>query len=166
MFYEYYTFLIYCRINALSLQVSVSHLCFNIWNTWWAIEYRLSNVRSWEDIVDHFWFFCAKNSALWSDRYGCILIHCSYFEIEDSNRLCFIHLINIFCTASLSLSEGHNTMQALLRKIRQILRDRRTRRFFTRFVASVAAIVVFVTTYALILRKRLIVGRFDKSNRL
>ncbi len=42
-------------------------------------------------------------------------------------------------------------MQALLRKIRQILKDRRTRRFFTRFVASVAAIVVFVTTYALIL---------------
>ena len=42
-------------------------------------------------------------------------------------------------------------MQALLRKIRQILKDRRTRKFFTRFVASVAAIVVFVTTYALIL---------------
>ena len=42
-------------------------------------------------------------------------------------------------------------MQALLRKIRQILKDRRTRRFFTRAVSSVAAIVVFVTTYALIL---------------
>ena len=42
-------------------------------------------------------------------------------------------------------------MQVLLRKIRLILRDRRTRRFFTRFVASVAAVVVFVTTYVLIL---------------
>ena len=42
-------------------------------------------------------------------------------------------------------------MQALLRKIRQILKDRRTRKFFTRVVSSVAAIVVFVTTYALIL---------------
>ena len=42
-------------------------------------------------------------------------------------------------------------MQALLRKIRQILKDRRTRRFFTRVVSSVAAIVVFVTTYAMIL---------------
>ena len=42
-------------------------------------------------------------------------------------------------------------MQALLHKIRQILKDRRTRRFFTRVVSSVAAIVIFVTTYALIL---------------
>ena len=42
-------------------------------------------------------------------------------------------------------------MQALLRKIRQILKDRRTRRLFTRVVSSIAAIVVFVTTYALIL---------------
>ena len=42
-------------------------------------------------------------------------------------------------------------MQALLRKIRQILKDRRTRKFFTRVISSVAAIVVFVTTYALIL---------------
>ena len=42
-------------------------------------------------------------------------------------------------------------MQALIHKIRQILKDRRTRRFFTRVVSSVAAIVIFVTTYALIL---------------
>ena len=42
-------------------------------------------------------------------------------------------------------------MKALLRKIRQILRDRKTRRIFTRFVSTVAAIVVFVTTYALVL---------------
>ena len=42
-------------------------------------------------------------------------------------------------------------MKELLRKIRQILQDRKTRRFFTRVVSSVAAIVVFVTTYALIL---------------
>ena len=42
-------------------------------------------------------------------------------------------------------------MQALLRKIRQIFKDRRTRKFFTRIISSVAAIVVFVTTYALIL---------------
>jgi len=42
-------------------------------------------------------------------------------------------------------------MKALLQKIRQILRDRRTRRIFTRLVSTVAAIVVFVTTYALVL---------------
>ena len=42
-------------------------------------------------------------------------------------------------------------MQALLRKIRQILKDRRTSKFFTRAVSSVAAVVVFITTYALIL---------------
>ena len=42
-------------------------------------------------------------------------------------------------------------MKALLRKIRQILRDRKTRRIFTRLVSTVAAIVVFVTTYALVL---------------
>lgn len=42
-------------------------------------------------------------------------------------------------------------MKALFRKIRQILRDRRTRRIFTRFVSTIAAIVVFATTYALVL---------------
>ncbi|MEE1041868.1 MAG: hypothetical protein U0L10_14355, partial [Lachnospiraceae bacterium] len=42
-------------------------------------------------------------------------------------------------------------MKKLLRRIRQILRDRRTRRFFRRFVGTFAAIVVFVTTYALVL---------------
>ena len=42
-------------------------------------------------------------------------------------------------------------MQALLRKIRKILKDRRTRQFLARVVTSLAAIVVFVTTYALIL---------------
>ena len=42
-------------------------------------------------------------------------------------------------------------MKELLRRIRQILKDRRVRRFFTRVVSTVAAIVVFVTTYALIL---------------
>lgn len=42
-------------------------------------------------------------------------------------------------------------MKALLKRIRQILRDRRVRKFFTRFVSTIAAIVVFVTTYALIL---------------
>ena len=42
-------------------------------------------------------------------------------------------------------------MKALLQKIRQILKDRKTRRFFTRLVSTVAAIVVFVTTYALVL---------------
>ena len=42
-------------------------------------------------------------------------------------------------------------MKALLRKIRQILRDRRTRRFLTRVVSGIAAVVVFVTTYALVL---------------
>ena len=42
-------------------------------------------------------------------------------------------------------------MKALLEKIRKILRDRRTRKFLTRFVSGVAALVVFVTTYALVL---------------
>ena len=42
-------------------------------------------------------------------------------------------------------------MKKLLAKIRKILRDRRTRRFLTRFVSGIAAIVVFVTTYALVL---------------
>ena len=42
-------------------------------------------------------------------------------------------------------------MKALLERIRRILRDRRVRRAFTRFVGGTAAVVVFVTTYALIL---------------
>jgi len=42
-------------------------------------------------------------------------------------------------------------MKALLRKIRQILKDRKTRRFITRFVSAGAAFIVFVTTYALVL---------------
>ena len=42
-------------------------------------------------------------------------------------------------------------MKALLRKIRQILRDRKVRRFFTRLISTVGAVVVFVTTYALVL---------------
>ena len=107
------------------IYASTSEIPSRLLNTGYQIIRRQKLRRHCRSLL----IFCAKNSALWSDRYGCILIHCSYFEIEDSNRLCFIHLINIFCTASLSLSEGHNTMQALLRKIRQILRDRRTRRF-------------------------------------
>ena len=42
-------------------------------------------------------------------------------------------------------------MKKLLAKIPKILRDRRTRQFLTRFVSVTAAIVVFVTTYALVL---------------
>ena len=42
-------------------------------------------------------------------------------------------------------------MKALLRKIRQILRDRKVRRIFTRLISTVGAVVVFVTTYALVL---------------
>ena len=42
-------------------------------------------------------------------------------------------------------------MQELLRKIRQILKDRKTRQFLARVVTSIAAVVVFVTTYAMIL---------------
>ena len=42
-------------------------------------------------------------------------------------------------------------MKKLLAKIRKILHDRRTRRFLTRFVSGIAAIVVFITTYALVL---------------
>ena len=42
-------------------------------------------------------------------------------------------------------------MKKLLAKIRKILHDRRTRRFLTRFVSGVAALIVFVTTYALVL---------------
>ena len=42
-------------------------------------------------------------------------------------------------------------MRALLQKIRQLLRDRRFRRTWYRGVSSIAALVVFVTTYALVL---------------
>ena len=42
-------------------------------------------------------------------------------------------------------------MKALLEKIRKILRSRRTRQMLTRFVSGIAAVVVFVTTYALVL---------------
>lgn len=42
-------------------------------------------------------------------------------------------------------------MKALLERIRKILRDRRTRKFLTRLVSGVAAVVVFITTYALVL---------------
>ena len=42
-------------------------------------------------------------------------------------------------------------MKKLLAKIRKLLRDRRTRQIITRFVSVTAAIVVFVTTYALVL---------------
>ena len=42
-------------------------------------------------------------------------------------------------------------MKKLLAKIRKLLRDRRTRRIITRFVSITAAIVVFITTYALVL---------------
>lgn len=42
-------------------------------------------------------------------------------------------------------------MKDLLNRIRRILRDRRIRRFLTRIVAGVAAVVVFMTTYALVL---------------
>jgi len=42
-------------------------------------------------------------------------------------------------------------MKKLLAKIRKILKDRRTRQLLTRIVSITAAIVVFVTTYALVL---------------
>lgn len=42
-------------------------------------------------------------------------------------------------------------MKALINKIRRILKDRRTRRMITRIVSFSAALVVFVTTYALVL---------------
>ena len=42
-------------------------------------------------------------------------------------------------------------MKKLLARIQKLLRDRRTRRLFTRTVSLTAAIVVFVTTYALVL---------------
>ncbi|MDO5138440.1 MAG: hypothetical protein Q4D71_08290, partial [Oscillospiraceae bacterium] len=42
-------------------------------------------------------------------------------------------------------------MKKLIAKIQKILHDRRTRQFLTRFVSVTAAIVVFVTTYALVL---------------
>ena len=40
-------------------------------------------------------------------------------------------------------------MRNLLEKIRKVLKDRRTRQLLTRTVSVTAAIVVFVTTYAL-----------------
>ena len=42
-------------------------------------------------------------------------------------------------------------MKKLLEKIRRILRNRRTRRLLARVVSVTAALVVFVTTYALVL---------------
>ncbi|MDO5476826.1 MAG: hypothetical protein Q4F43_06910, partial [Eubacteriales bacterium] len=42
-------------------------------------------------------------------------------------------------------------MKILLEKIRKLLKDKRVRRFWTRIVSTVAALVVFVTTYALVL---------------
>lgn len=42
-------------------------------------------------------------------------------------------------------------MRALLKKIRQLLKDRRFRKIWYRGVSTVAAIVVFITTYALVL---------------
>ena len=42
-------------------------------------------------------------------------------------------------------------MKKLLARIRMLLRDRKLRRFWTRCVSTVAAIVVFITTYALVL---------------
>lgn len=42
-------------------------------------------------------------------------------------------------------------MKALIKKINRILKDRRTRRLLTRIVSVSAALVVFVTTYALVL---------------
>ena len=42
-------------------------------------------------------------------------------------------------------------MRLLLKKIRKILRDRRARQMLTRIVSILAAVVVFVTTYALVL---------------
>ena len=42
-------------------------------------------------------------------------------------------------------------MKKLLAKIRKILKDRRTRQLLTRIVSITAAVVVFITTYALVL---------------
>lgn len=42
-------------------------------------------------------------------------------------------------------------MKDLLARIRKILHDRRTRRFLTRVVSGIAAVVVFMTTYAMVL---------------
>ena len=42
-------------------------------------------------------------------------------------------------------------MKKLIARIQKILHDRRTRQFLTRFVSVTAAIVVFVTTYVLVL---------------
>lgn len=42
-------------------------------------------------------------------------------------------------------------MRTLLNKIRKLLKDRRTRRLWSRTISIVAALVVFVTTYALVL---------------
>ena len=42
-------------------------------------------------------------------------------------------------------------MKALIQKIRRILKDRRTRQMLTRIISVTAAVVVFVTTYAVVL---------------
>lgn len=70
--------------------------------------------------------------------------------------------MNCFCQCRNSLSDcaccgkrqhsrKDSAMKALLQKIRQLLRDRRFRRIWYRSVSSIAALVVFVTTYALVL---------------
>ena len=42
-------------------------------------------------------------------------------------------------------------MRALFAKIREILRDRHLRRIWTRVISVMASVVVFISTYALIL---------------
>ena len=70
---------------------------------------------------------------------------------NGQSRLPRHHELTINPTFRVLQKEVQVNMKALLRKIRQILRDRKARRIFTRLVSTVAAIVVFVTTYALVL---------------
>ena len=83
--------------------------------------------------------------GLYTDNglYSLIANYCSYS----------IHVYPVFRNGYTSPEDVRRTifMKALLEKIREILRNRRTRQMLTRFVSGVAAVVVFVVTYALVL---------------
>ena len=48
-------------------------------------------------------------------------------------------------------TEKTTAMKKLIVKIREILRNRRARKIWTRTVSSIACLIVFITTYALVL---------------
>ena len=55
------------------------------------------------------------------------------------------------CVITKPKQQRNNIMKRLLQKIQKLLRDRRMRRILTQLISGVAAVVVFTTTYALVL---------------